>query len=75
MTSNELNEMVTYLASDELSGRDIGSEGIEKAASYIEDKFKAFGIKPYYTTYKDNFKVGDVNAFNIVGFLEGIDQN
>ena len=74
VTSNELNEMVTYLASDELSGRDIGSEGIEKAASYIEDKFKAFGIKPYYSTYKDNFKVGDVNAFNIVGFLEGIDQ-
>ena len=58
ITSYELNEMISYLASDELSGRDTGSEGIEAAAVYIENKFKTFGIKPYYTTYKDTFKAG-----------------
>ena len=40
VTSNELEEMVSYLASDELSGRDTGSEGIEAAAVYIENKFQ-----------------------------------
>ena len=74
ITSSELDEMVSYLASDELSGRDTGSEGIEKAALFIENKFSTYGIKPYFEDYRDNFKVDDVNAFNIVGFLEGYDK-
>ena len=74
VTSNELDEMVSYLASDELSGRDIGSEGIEKAALFIENKFNTYGIKPYFDNYRNNFKVDDVKAFNIVGFLEGSDK-
>jgi len=45
ITKNEVNEMVTFLASDELQGRHAGSEGIEKAASYIENQFKAYILK------------------------------
>lgn len=74
ITKNEVNEMVTFLASDELQGRHAGSEGIEKAASYIENQFKAYGVKPYFETYRDQFKIDSLDAFNVVGFIEGNDE-
>lgn len=73
-TSLELNETVSYLASDELLGRNTGTEGIEKAAIYIEKKFKSYGILPYFETYRDSFKVGEKNAYNVVGILKGQDE-
>lgn len=36
---------IKWLASDELEGREPGSQGIEKAASFIENEFRAFGLK------------------------------
>ena len=73
ITSNQVKEIVSYLASDDLLGRITGSEGIEKSATYIETQFKSYGIKPYFETYRDLFKAGDFDAFNVVGFLEGND--
>ena len=73
ITANELNQIVNYLASDSLEGRDTGSEGIEKAAIYIEDYLKNLGIKPYYETYRDWYKVKDMDAFNVIGVIEGHD--
>jgi len=75
ITSDEIKEIVSYLASNELKGRHAGSEGIEKAASYIESQFKSFGIKPYYETYRDHFRIDslDINAFNVIGVIEGND--
>lgn len=73
VTSKELKETVTYLASDELQGRDTGSEGIEKAAVYLENKFKEYGVKPYFNTFRDPFKANERDAFNIIGVLEGTD--
>ena len=35
-----VGEIMNFLASDELQGRDSGSEGIAKAATYIENIFK-----------------------------------
>ncbi|PWK18261.1 M28 family peptidase [Xanthomarina spongicola] len=75
ITSLELNETVSYLSSDELLGRNTGTEGIAKAAMYIEKKFNKHGIQPYFETYLDSFKVGDKNAYNVVGFLEGQNAN
>lgn len=37
---------VQFLASDEIEGRDVGSPGYDKAASYVADKFKAAGLQP-----------------------------
>jgi hypothetical protein len=37
---------VEYLASDALEGRDVGSPGFEKAATYVEGRFKEIGLKP-----------------------------
>ena len=48
-------------------------EGIEDAASFIEDKFKSFGVKPYFETYRDSFMVNDIQGFNILGVVEGTD--
>lgn len=64
-----------YLTSDELSGRDTGSEGIEKAAIYIEKAFEEFDIKPYFKTYRDSFQLKEVDAYNIVGVLKAKQPN
>lgn len=37
---------VSYLASDELEGRDTGSAGHKKAAAYVADQFKQAGLAP-----------------------------
>ena len=37
---------IQYLASDELAGRETGSEGHRRAAQYIADAFKRAGLKP-----------------------------
>lgn len=73
--AQEVDDIVTYLASDELEGRDTGSEGIEKAATYIEDYFKEIGVKPYFDSYRDSFTVKEKNAFNVIGYLEGTDPD
>lgn len=73
ITTDEMSSIVSFLASDELQGRDTGSVGIETAGKYIEDYFKAIGIKPYYDTYRDPYKIKDIDAFNVIGVLEGHD--
>ena len=37
---------IWFLASDELKGRNTGSEEIDIAASYIATRFKSYGVKP-----------------------------
>lgn len=42
----EIKDQVFYISSDELLGRDTGSEGIAMAADYIIDALKSYGAKP-----------------------------
>ena len=72
--SVRMKELVTYLASDELEGRDSGSEGIEKAAAYIESYFEQFGIRKYFETYRDTLANYKNPSFNIVGLVPGTDK-
>jgi Zn-dependent M28 family amino/carboxypeptidase len=72
---NEVQESLTYLASDELQGRNTGTEGIEKAAIYIENVFKENKIKPYFKTYRDSFNLKDIVGYNLIGYVEGKDIN
>ncbi len=37
---------IDYLASDELQGRRVGTEGLELAAKYIEAQYKEIGLRP-----------------------------
>ncbi len=62
-----------FLSSDELKGRDTGSEGAEMAAKYLEDVLVKNNIKPYFKTYRDTITNYSKPAYNIVGYLEGTD--
>ncbi|HUT12205.1 MAG TPA: M20/M25/M40 family metallo-hydrolase [Thermoguttaceae bacterium] len=42
---NRLADSARYLASDELEGRSAGSKGLELAADYIAEQFRAIGVK------------------------------
>lgn len=42
----KVQEIVSYLASDELAGRGTMTEGFEKAADYVAQRFEAAGLKP-----------------------------
>ncbi len=73
VTASQLQTIVSFLASDNLSGRNTGTQGIEDAAVFIEKELASYGIKPYYDTYRDHFTAREKPAFNIVGFIEGTD--
>ncbi|EDP72188.1 putative peptidase, M28 family protein [Flavobacteriales bacterium ALC-1] len=82
ISANDIKTSMEYLASDELAGRATGSEGIEKAAVFIENYFNANDIKPYFETYRDNFEFKNrrssnpdeaIKGFNIIGMIEGND--
>ncbi|MDN3493925.1 M20/M25/M40 family metallo-hydrolase [Winogradskyella bathintestinalis] len=73
ITAIDIKASMDYLASDLLEGRATGSKGIEDAAIFIENYLKSNGIKPYFETYRDSFKVNDLTGYNIVGVIEGND--
>ncbi|WP_407557259.1 M28 family peptidase [Winogradskyella sp. 4-2091] len=73
ITQEAIKASMNFLASDELNGRATGSEGIEKAAVFIEDYLKKNSIRPYFESYRDSFKVNDLDGYNIVGMVEGND--
>lgn len=72
VSQQEISSTLAYLSSDELEGRDTGSEGIEKAAVYLENQLKEYNYKPYFRNFRDTLTTID-NAYNVVGFLEGKD--
>ncbi|SIR10585.1 M28 family metallopeptidase [Maribacter ulvicola] len=75
-SSKAIEATMTFLTSDELQGRDTGSEGISKAADYIENVFENSSIEPYFTTYRDTLEnYSDDVAYNVVGFLPGTDKD
>lgn len=68
-----MGRIMNYLASDALKGRDTGSEGIERAALFIEDQLRVNGVAPYFKSYRDTlFNINSL-AYNIVGLVEGND--
>ncbi|WP_133546866.1 M20/M25/M40 family metallo-hydrolase [Salegentibacter sp. 24] len=69
----DVEELLNYLSSDELKGRQTGTEGIEMAAQKIEGIFEQSGVQEYFDSYRHNFKIDGVEGFNIVGMLEGND--
>lgn len=72
-TPESVGATLSYLASDELEGRDSGSAGIAKAGTYLMNIMQSNGVKPYFATYRDTLSNFDKTAYNIVGYLEGND--
>ncbi|KAB7531650.1 M20/M25/M40 family metallo-hydrolase [Flagellimonas olearia] len=71
--ADRIGSIMNFLASDELQGRDSGSEGIEMAAKYIEDYFGSYGVASYFESYRDTLANFEAPAYNIVGVVEGND--
>ena len=59
ISAADLKEWLTYLASDELQGRQVYTEGYGLAAAYIADHLKSWGVKPLgdHGTYFEDVKV------------------
>lgn len=59
ITPDDIQAHIAYLASDDLKGRETGTAGEAKAASYIADHFKQFGLSPAgdESTYFQEFRV------------------
>ena len=57
ITAKEINESITFLASDELAGRKPGTHGDSLAAFYIRDQFKNAGLELLYQDGLQEFKV------------------
>src|SRR5690606_6554078 len=70
---------IQYLASDELEGRKPLTEGGNKAAQFIRERFSELGLTSQYMDYTQSFalkadrgKGGELGeASNIVGFIPG----
>ncbi len=64
---------MNFLASDDLKGREAGTEGIELAADYITAFMEEQGIGPYYRTFRDTLDNFEPAAYNLVAVLKGND--
>jgi len=72
ITASEIQDHINFLASDELKGRDTGTEGCLEAANYIENEFKKYGLTPFFDgSYLQEFpfissiQLTDKNVLNI----------
>lgn len=43
-TAKRINTDISYLASDDLEGRGVGTDGLDKAAEYVKQQFAAAGL-------------------------------
>lgn len=69
-----VRELMNFMASDELKGREAGSKGIEKAADFIINDLESFGAEPFFSSYKDTLSNYKPTSYNVVGMLEGTDD-
>ncbi len=80
VTVDLLKKHATFLASDDLEGRNAGYPGNDKATDYIAGVMKAAGLKPVgdkdgegAATYFQGFKVAGRKTRNCAGLIEGSD--
>lgn len=72
----DLRAHISFLASEELEGRESGREGGQLAANYVESNFRRVGLKPLANqdgAYQIEFEIKRPNLTcrNVVGVLAG----
>ena len=72
--TSEIASNLKFLSSDELMGRQIGTDGIDRAALYLSETLMNMDIQPYFETYRDEFEVNGITTSNIVGIIPGTDK-
>ncbi|HMD13025.1 MAG TPA: M28 family peptidase [Bacteroidota bacterium] len=73
ITSGEILQHIKYLSSDELRGRKTGEEGNRKAAEYIAEQFRSYGLTAlgengsYFQPFPflKDVEIGDNNSFAV----------
>jgi Zn-dependent M28 family amino/carboxypeptidase len=73
ITEDLIKKHITVLSSDEMEGRKAGTQGIEKAARYIENEFQKIGLNKFdgLSTYRQEFNEKGLALFNVIGVIEG----
>ena len=71
--SVRVKELVEFLASDQLEGRESGSKGIEAAANFIDSIFVNNGVEKYFNSYRDTLTTTVAPSYNMVGVVRGQD--
>jgi Zn-dependent M28 family amino/carboxypeptidase len=75
-----VKQHIYTLSNDSMQGRKAGTEGIEKAAKYIESEFKRIGLKGFNSdSFKQEFQFINprssntelLTLSNVIGLLEG----
>jgi Zn-dependent M28 family amino/carboxypeptidase len=83
ITSKDLKEHLTTLASDEFEGRMTGAKGQKMAAEYIKNHYKNLGIEPgiektatYFQKIPESFLRGRAkgDTENVLGFIYGTEK-
>ena len=73
---DKMKSNLLYLASDELEGRQAGTEGNIKAGDYILSRFKEYGLLPLNGAYEqffniaDKIKLTDKNSVSLTKIIE-----
>ncbi len=81
-SADRMMDVIKYLASDDLKGREIGTPEIDLAAEYIANKFQEYGLQPgsdegtYFQEWtQDVLDKKDVHLKNIIGIIPGTNPN
>jgi hypothetical protein len=79
-SKDRMTKMISHLAKPEYGGRGLGTDGLDRAAEYVADRFKEAGLEPagdekgsYFQTWKED--VADlghaVRMKNVIGIIPG----
>jgi aminopeptidase YwaD len=68
ITAEEIKQHITFLASDDLKGRDSGTEELKEAADYIANEFSSYGLVP---AFNNNY----FQEFSFIKTIELTDKN
>ena len=73
ITISSIKEMTAALASPEMEGRGTGQPGGDRAAAWIADKFKSYGLKPLGDkgSYLQKVEFKETTATQDTSFLVG----
>jgi len=64
ISEKEVERIITVLSSDEMGGRSLGSEGIEKAANFIANEFASAGLSELAGSknFKQHFNINSTSV-------------
>ena len=71
--NSEIIRIETELSSDKMQGRAMFTAGIDTASAFIENEFSKINLQKYneLKNYRQEFKVDEKNANNVIGILKG----